>query len=66
MPRFSNALRASADISSSSTGRMRSWISTTVTFAPSALKKLANSMPMAPDPTTSRVFGISVGTIASR
>ncbi len=34
MPCFSNALRAKAPISSSSTGRMRSSTSTTVTSAP--------------------------------
>ena len=37
MPCFSNCLRAKAEISSSSTGRMRSITSTTVTLAPSSL-----------------------------
>ena len=35
MPCFSTALRTKAEISASSTGRMRSSISTTVTSAPS-------------------------------
>ncbi len=66
MPCFSNALRAKAEISSSSTGRTRSSTSTTVTSAPMLRKKLANSMPMAPEPITSSDFGIAGGTIASR
>ena len=37
MPCFSNALWAKAEISASSTGRMRSIVSTTVTLAPMAL-----------------------------
>jgi hypothetical protein len=65
MPCFSNAFCAKALISSSSTGRTRSITSTTVTAAPMFRKKLANSMPMAPDPITSSDFGIIGGTIAS-
>ena len=65
MPCFSKARLAKADTSSSSTGRMRSSTSHTVTSAPIVRKKLANSMPMAPEPTTSSDFGNSGGTIAS-
>ena len=66
MPCRANCLRAKAEISSSSTGRMRSSASTTVTFAPSALKKDANSIPIAPEPITSRSFGIRGGISAWR
>ena len=65
MPCFSNAFCAKALTSASSTGRMRSMTSTTVTSAPMLRKKLANSMPMAPEPMTSRRLGIVLGTIAS-
>ncbi len=66
MPWLSNRLWASAAISASSTGRIRSNTSTTVTLAPSVLKKLANSMPMAPEPMTSSDFGMVSGTRASK
>ncbi len=65
MPRFSNALRAKAEISSSSTGRIRSSTSTTLTSAPMAWKKLANSIPIAPEPITRTDLGMASGTIAS-
>ena len=38
----------------------------TVTFAPMSLKKEANSIPIAPEPMTSRSVGISGGVIAWR
>ena len=66
MPWAANCLAAMALISSSSTGRMRSMTSTTVTSAPMLRKNDANSMPMAPEPTTSSDFGSEGGTIASR
>ena len=66
MPCFSNALRAKAAISASSTGRICGSTSTTVTSEPSVRKNEANSMPMAPEPTTSSDFGIAGGTMASK
>ena len=65
MPCFSKDLCAKAEISASSTGSTRSSTSTTVTSLPRVRKKLANSMPIAPEPTTSRRFGSASGTIAS-
>ena len=65
IPCFSKALRAKSEISSSSTGSTRGSTSTTVTSAPKSRKKLANSMPMAPEPTTRMDFGMTSGTIAS-
>ena len=66
MPCFTKLFLAKAEISASSTGRMRSITSTTVVSAPRVLKKLANSMPMAPDPMTSSFFGIRLATRAWR
>ena len=66
MPCRSKLLRAKAAISASSTGRICGSTSTTVTSAPSVRKNEANSMPMAPEPTTSSDFGIAGGTIASK
>jgi len=48
---------AAAEMSSSSFGRIRSSISTTVTLVPNALKKYANSMPIAPEPMMTIDFG---------
>ena len=48
----------------SSTGRIFGIISTTVTFEPKALKKYANSMPMAPAPIMMISFGCFSKTIA--
>ena len=66
MPWLSNCLWARAAISASSTGRIRSNTSITVTLAPKVLKKLANSMPMAPEPMTSSDLGMVSGTRASK
>ena len=66
MPWRSSRLRANAAISASSTGRICGSTSTTVTSAPSVRKNEANSMPMAPEPTTSSDFGTRSGTIASK
>ncbi len=66
MPCFSKLLRAKAAISASSTGRICGSTSTTVTSAPSVRKNEANSMPIAPEPTTSSDFGTRSGTIASK
>ena len=57
MPCLVNARSAAAEMSSSSFGRIRSSISTTVTFVPNALKKYANSMPIAPEPMITIDFG---------
>ena len=57
MPCLVNARIAAAEMSSSSFGRMRSSISTTVTLVPKALKKYANSMPIAPEPMMTIDFG---------
>ena len=57
MPCFVNARIAAAEMSSSSFGRIRSSISTTVTLVPNALKKYANSMPIAPEPMMTIDFG---------
>ena len=65
-PRFSKAFCAIFEISASSAGKIRSTISTTVVSAPNAEKKLANSIPIAPDPITSKRPGIVSGVIASR
>ena len=66
MPRFWNALAAKPEISASSTGKIRSSASTTVTSEPSERKKLANSIPIAPEPITNKRFGMVSGTSASR
>ena len=66
MPCFSNALRANAAISASSTGRICGSTSTTVTSEPMVRKNEANSMPMAPEPITSSDFGTRSGTMASK
>ena len=66
MPCFSKRLRARPAISASSTGRICGSTSTTVTSAPMVWKNDANSMPIAPEPTTSSDFGIRSGTIASK
>ncbi|MHC2789720.1 hypothetical protein ACVMBZ_008972 [Bradyrhizobium liaoningense] len=66
MPCFSRRLRARPAISASSTGRICGSTSTTVTSEPMVWKKEANSMPIAPEPTTSSDFGIRSGTIASK
>ena len=66
MPSFSKRLRACAAMSASSTGRICGRTSTTVTSLPKLRKKEANSMPIAPEPTTSSDFGMSGGTIASK
>ena len=55
-----------AEISASSTGRICGSTSTTVTSAPMVWKNDANSMPIAPEPTTSSDFGILSGTMASK
>ena len=64
MPCLTNCFFAKAEISASSTGSTRSMTSTTVVSAPSVLKKLANSMPMAPDPMTRSFFGIRLACSA--
>ena len=64
MPCLTNCFLAKALISASSTGKTRSITSTTVVSAPSVLKKLANSMPIAPDPITSSFLGMCGGTSA--
>ena len=61
IPSLEKLFFAKPEISSSSFGRILSKTSTTVVFAPSALKKLANSMPIAPDPMTKRLLGIRFG-----
>ena len=66
MPCFSKRFRASPAISASSTGRICGSTSTTVTSEPMVWKNEANSMPIAPEPTTSSDFGILSGTIASK
>lgn len=48
------------------TGRICGNTSTTVTSEPMVWKNEANSMPIAPEPTTSSDFGIRSGTIASK
>ena len=55
-----STLCASAEISSSSRGRMRGSISITVTVEPKRANIDANSMPTAPAPITMRLFGISL------
>ena len=57
---FASTLWASAEISSSSRGRMRGSISITVTVEPKRAKIEANSIPTAPAPITMRLFGISL------
>ncbi|EKD60769.1 MAG: hypothetical protein ACD_54C00559G0001 [uncultured bacterium] len=66
MPCLTKAFLAKALISASSTGSTRSITSTTVVSAPKVLKKLANSMPIAPEPITSSFFGIRLGCSAWR
>jgi len=57
---LASTLCASAEISSSSSGRIRGSISSTVTLEPKRAKTDANSIPTAPAPITIRVFGISL------
>ena len=64
MPCLTNCFFARALISASSTGSTRSITSTTVVSAPMVLKKLANSIPIAPEPITSSFLGIRLGTSA--
>ena len=60
-------IRASCfEISSSSNGTILSKNSITVTFVPIALYKYANSIPIAPDPTTTSDSGFFGKTIAWR
>ena len=65
-PCFLSSAASSAATSSSSVGRMRGIISTTVTFVPSVLKREANSHPSTPPPTINRLSGIVVRSNASR
>ena len=57
---LARTLCASAEISSSSRGRMRGSISITVTVEPKRANIEANSIPTAPAPMTMRLFGISL------
>ena len=57
---LARTLCASAEISSSSRGRMRGSISMTVTVEPKRANIDANSIPTAPAPITIRLFGISL------
>ena len=58
MPRFFSWRSSSFETSSSSIGRMRGSISTSVTSDPNERKTEANSVPTAPAPSTTIDFGM--------
>ncbi len=65
MPCLVKDFSKACETSVSSTGRMFGSISTSVTFVPNALKKYANSTPMAPAPMMIMDFGCSGSASAS-
>ena len=65
MPCFANDFSSACDTSVSSTGSRFGSISTTVTFVPNALKKYANSTPIAPAPMITMLFGCDESCSAS-